>query len=77
MASSGAPPPRSTDGPIYGPTSLRKDLPICVATGDIPDEVADLLREAIDLYLESLRDEGLPLPKSSSTVDARVIEVSA
>jgi predicted RNase H-like HicB family nuclease len=32
------------------------DLPICVATGDTPDEVEDLLRESIDLYLESLRD---------------------
>ena len=37
------------------------DLPVCIATGDTPDEVANLLREAIDLYLESLTEDGEPL----------------
>ncbi|CAN5827800.1 type II toxin-antitoxin system HicB family antitoxin [soil metagenome] len=53
------------------------DLPVCIATGDTPDEVADLLREAIDLYLESLVEDGEPLPEPPQTVDARVVEVAS
>ena len=37
-------------------------LPVCAATDDTSDEVADLLREAIDLDLESLLEDGEPLP---------------
>jgi predicted RNase H-like HicB family nuclease len=51
------------------------DLPGCVATGDTEAEVARLIREAIELHLEGLAEDGLPIPKPSSRVD--YIEVDA
>lgn len=51
------------------------DLPVCIATGDTPDEVADLLREAIESHLESLTENGQPLPDPPPTVDAGVVDI--
>ncbi|MGE3805528.1 MAG: type II toxin-antitoxin system HicB family antitoxin [Gemmataceae bacterium] len=48
------------------------DLPGCVATGK---EVERLLREAIELHVKGLREDGLPVPKPRSVVD--YVEVSA
>lgn len=39
------------------------DLPGCIAAGDTRDEVEQLIREGIALYLESLQEEGEPVPK--------------
>jgi predicted RNase H-like HicB family nuclease len=51
------------------------DLPGCVATGDSTDQVEQLIREAIQLHLEGLREDGLPLPEPSSKVE--YVEVAA
>jgi predicted RNase H-like HicB family nuclease len=45
------------------------DLPGCVATGDTIEETERLLREAIDLHLDGLREDGLPIPEPSSAVE--------
>lgn len=45
------------------------DLPGCVATGPTVVEVERLLREAIAMHVEGLREEGLPVPEPSSTVE--------
>lgn len=45
------------------------DLPGCVATGETPAEVERLIREAIELHLEGLAEDGLPIPEPSSRVD--------
>jgi predicted RNase H-like HicB family nuclease len=45
------------------------DLPGCVATGDTLGEVERLIREAIELHLEGLAEDGLPIPEPSSRVD--------
>lgn len=45
------------------------DLPGCVAVGETAEKVKILIREAIDLHLEGLRDEGLPVPTSSTLVE--------
>jgi hypothetical protein len=42
------------------------DLPGCVATATSPEEVSRLIHEAIDLHLQDLRAQGLPIPLSSS-----------
>ena len=42
------------------------DLPGCVAVGETRDEVVQLIREAIDFHIETLRQDGLPVPPSSS-----------
>jgi predicted RNase H-like HicB family nuclease len=45
------------------------DLPGCVATGRTKAEVDRLIREAIELHLEGLVEDGLPIPEPSSQVD--------
>ena len=51
------------------------DLPGCVATGASPDEAEAEIREAIELHLEGLREDGLPIPEPSSRVE--YVEVAA
>jgi predicted RNase H-like HicB family nuclease len=51
------------------------DLPGCVATGETVQETERLLREAIELHVAGLREDGLPVPEPSSVVD--YLEVSA
>jgi predicted RNase H-like HicB family nuclease len=45
------------------------DLPGCVATGATVEETESLLREAIDLHLEGMREDGLPIPEPASMVE--------
>ena len=45
------------------------DLPGCIATGATVEETESLLREAIDLHLEGLREDGLPIPEPASVVE--------
>ena len=42
------------------------DLPRCVSTGKTLEEVERNIREAIELHLEGLREEGLPIPEPST-----------
>jgi len=51
------------------------DLPGCVAIGDSRGEVEQLIREAIDGHVESLRENGEPVPVPASAATA--VEVSA
>ncbi|MDA1312909.1 MAG: type II toxin-antitoxin system HicB family antitoxin [Acidobacteria bacterium] len=51
------------------------DLPCCVAAGDTRDEVLQLVREAIDLHIEGLRQEGICVPPPSS--ECEFVEISA
>lgn len=44
------------------------DLPGCVATGTTVQEVEREIREAIELHLEGMREDGLPIPPPSSSV---------
>jgi predicted RNase H-like HicB family nuclease len=50
------------------------DLPGCVATGATVEEAEELLREAIEVHIAGLREDGLPVPAPSSVVD--YLEVS-
>ncbi|HEX7531437.1 MAG TPA: type II toxin-antitoxin system HicB family antitoxin [Pyrinomonadaceae bacterium] len=45
------------------------DLPGCVATGQTIEETEQQIREAIDLHLRGMREDGLPIPEPSSSVD--------
>jgi predicted RNase H-like HicB family nuclease len=45
------------------------DLPGCVAAGDTPAEVTQLMREAIPLHVESLRAHGEPVPPPHTKVE--------
>jgi predicted RNase H-like HicB family nuclease len=45
------------------------DLPGCIAMGATVEETESLLREAIELHLEGMREDGLPIPEPSSVVE--------
>ena len=45
------------------------DLPGCVAVGETREEAMDLIREAIELHIESLRENGEPVPVPHSIVE--------
>nr|WP_322112155.1 type II toxin-antitoxin system HicB family antitoxin [Anabaena sp. CCAP 1446/1C] len=44
------------------------DLPGCVSIGDTLAEVQENIKEAIELYLEVLKEDGKPIPKPSTIV---------
>ena len=50
------------------------DLPGCVAVGESRKEVVKLIKEAIDLHLDDLRDRAQPIPAPSS--DSTFIETN-
>jgi predicted RNase H-like HicB family nuclease len=43
------------------------DLPGCVAVAETKEEALKLIREAIELHLEKMREEGAPIPSPSPT----------
>jgi predicted RNase H-like HicB family nuclease len=45
------------------------DLPGCVATGATVAETEQSIREAIELHLSGMREDGVPIPPPSSQVD--------
>src|ERR1700761_2207442 len=42
------------------------DLPGCVATGETPADVEQAIREAIEIHLEGMREEGLTIAAPTS-----------
>ncbi|NQW03586.1 MAG: type II toxin-antitoxin system HicB family antitoxin [Acidobacteria bacterium] len=51
------------------------DLPGCVAVGETREDVMSLITEAIDLHIESLRDNGEFVPEPSS--ESELVDVRA
>ena len=51
------------------------DLPGCIAAGETKSEVLRLIREAINLHIESLRADGLRVPNPAS--ESTFVEVGA
>jgi len=51
------------------------DLPGCIATGQTIEETEQMIREAIELHISGLRQDGLPIPQPSSQVE--YVEVAA
>ena len=45
------------------------DLPGCIATGQTIEETEQQIREAIDIHLRGMREDGLSIPEPSSSVD--------
>ena len=60
----------NTDWGAYVP-----DLPGCVAVGKTREEVERLIREAVELHLRGMREDGEPIPAPNST--ALIVEVGA
>jgi predicted RNase H-like HicB family nuclease len=51
------------------------DLPGCVAVGETKEEALHLIQEAVELHLEGMREDGLPIPEPSSS--SEYVEVGA
>ncbi len=41
------------------------DLPGCIATGKSLEELKGRMREAVELHLRGMREDGLPIPQAS------------
>jgi predicted RNase H-like HicB family nuclease len=54
-------------------SAYSPDLPGCVATGATQDEAERNMYEAIQLHIEGLREDGLPIPSSNSIAEYVVV----
>jgi predicted RNase H-like HicB family nuclease len=50
------------------------DLPGCTTSGENPEEVRSNIKDAVDLYIDSLRELNEPVPPPTSSVD--VVDVA-
>ena len=61
-----------------GPTSFGAyvpDLPGCIAAGESKEEVLALIHEAIEFHIESLKEDGIPVPPPASY--SELVEIAA
>lgn len=54
-------------------SAYSPDLPGCVATGGTREETEKNMYEAIQMHLEGLREDGLPIPESESFAEYLVV----
>ena len=52
-----------------GFSAYLPDLPGCVAAGATRREVQRLIRSAVEMHLEGMREDGEPLPSPSTWAD--------
>lgn len=45
------------------------DLPGCAVVGETREEALQLIREAVDFHISSIREQGDPLPEPASTTE--------
>ena len=57
-----------------GYTVMVPLLPGCISEGDTKKEALSNIREAIELYIESLKEDGEPIP-TEDTVEEALVEV--
>ena len=54
-------------------SAYSPDLPGCVATGGSREEAEKNMYEAIQLHIEGLKEDGLPIPASSAVAEYVVL----
>jgi predicted RNase H-like HicB family nuclease len=54
-------------------SAYSPDLPGCVATGATREMAEQLMYETIQLHIEGLREDGLPIPNSTSIAEYVVV----
>ncbi|MBV8844754.1 MAG: type II toxin-antitoxin system HicB family antitoxin [Bryobacterales bacterium] len=52
-----------------GYSAYVPDLPGCISVGATREELDNNIREAIDLYLDELREQGIPIPVPSTDTE--------
>ena len=56
-------------------SAYAPDLPGCITTGQTPEETERNMQEAIQLYIETLREQGQPVPLPQSL--AKSVRITA
>lgn len=51
------------------------DLPGCIAAGESRAEVLALIQEAVEIHIEGLKEQNLPVPEPRS--EGEIVEVGA
>ena len=62
-----------------GPNNLSAyvpDLPGCVTTGRTVEEIERNIHEAVELHLESMVEDGMPIPEPSTSVSYVELQVA-
>lgn len=54
-------------------SAYSPDLPGCVATGATHAEAEKNMTDAIQLHIEGLKEDGLPIPSSTATAEYVVV----
>ena len=54
-------------------SAYSPDLPGCVAAGATREDAEKNMHEAIELHIEGLKEDGLPVPTSTSTAEYIVV----
>lgn len=57
-------------------SAYSPDLPGCVATGDTREEVEANMYEALQMHVEGLLEDGLPIPDSESFAEYVLVKAS-
>jgi predicted RNase H-like HicB family nuclease len=57
-------------------SAYSPDLPGCVATGDTREEVEANMYEALQMHVEGLQEDGLPIPDSESFAEYVLVKAS-
>jgi len=52
------------------------DLPGCAALGDTVDETVQLMREAMEMHLSAIAEDGDPIPEPTTLADYIEIDVA-
>lgn len=64
--------------PEGGYTVIIPALPGCIAYGDTIEEAIEMAKEAIELYIESLKNHGKEIPSEEGTLEyALMVELHA
>jgi len=58
-----------------GYSAYVPDLPGCIAAGATLEETTELIRGAIEMHVEALREDGEPIPESTTVADNIAIPV--
>ena len=54
-------------------SAYSPDLPGCIATGGTREETERNMLEAIQLHIEGMREDNLPIPESSSFAEVVLV----
>lgn len=56
-------------------SAYSPDLPVCVSTGANSSETERNMYEAIQMHVEGLREDGLPVPQSTAIAEYMLVGV--